>query len=410
MKDLFIVAKFTAKEMLKRKSFIISTIIIALIIILAFNIPNIMKAFEGDSNWNQKVLVVDTENIFKGQLEGLNAMELGYNFSIQNEEISSKEIKEKIEDGSIDKCFVFSTKDGKIKMEYVVENIAKDFGEVPSDIINAFEMLYSNVQMQNLGLTMEQLQTLTPDFNMEITETDENAASGNIAIMFIVCLVLFYAIFYCAMQVSTAITTEKTSKIMETLITSTEPGKIVLGKTLGIGVIGLLQVIIIITVSIVSANIFMDRQTLSMIFDISNITPLAILITVLYFILGYMLFSLIYALTGATVSKPEDIQSANAPASILSVIGFYLAYFSIMNPSSNINKIASLIPISSPFGMPTRVMLGTATMGELAASILILVATILIVAKVSIKIYSSAILNYGTKITLKDMIKIYKEK
>ena len=67
-----------------------------------------------------------------------------------------------------------------------------------------------------------------------------------------------------------------------------------------------------------------------------------------------------YALTGSTVSKPEDIQSANGPVAMLAVIGFYLSYFTMMNPTSEMNIFASLFPISSPFCMPFTIMMGLA--------------------------------------------------
>lgn len=122
------------------------------------------------------------------------------------------------------------------------------------------------------------------------------------------------------------------------------------------------------------------------------------------------MYALLYALTGSMVSKPEDIQSANGPIAILVIIGFYLAYFSMMNPASNINQFAAILPISSPFCMPQRVLMGSSSTGELITSILVLLVSIFIIAKISIKIYSSAILNYGTKMNLKNILKICKNK
>ena len=142
----------------------------------------------------------------------------------------------------------------------------------------------------------------------------------------------------------------------------------------------------------------------------SNITPYLGIVTIIYFVLGYFVYALLYALTGATVSKPEDIQSANTPVALLAVVGFYLSYFTMMNPTSELNLFASLFPISSPFCMPFRVMMGLASNADVIISIIILIVTILLVAKVSIKIYSNAILNYGTKMNFKDIIKMYKDK
>ena len=82
----------------------------------------------------------------------------------------------------------------------------------------------------------------------------------------------------------------------------------------------------------------------------------------------------------------------------------------MMNPTSELSKLAAILPLSSPFCMPFRVMMGVATTSEIAISIAILVVTILVIAKISIKIYSQAILNYGSKISFKDAFKMYKNK
>ena len=228
--------------------------------------------------------------------------------------------------------------------------------------------------------------------------------------MMLLSIVLFYAIYFCAYQVSSSITTEKTSKIIETLVTSTSPKTIVLGKTIGIGIVGLLQMILLVGTALISAKVFLEPGMIEQVLDMSAITPYLGIVTIIYFILGYFAYALLYALTGSTVSKPEDIQSANGPVAMLAVIGFYLSYFTMMNPTSEMNIFASLFPISSPFCMPFRIMMGLAKPTDVLISIAILIVTILVIAKVTIKIYSNAILNYGTKMSLKDIIKVYKDK
>ncbi len=282
--------------------------------------------------------------------------------------------------------------------------------EVPQGLISTFTEIYKNLQISKLGLTEEQLQSITPNFNFEMKQTEEEIVHGNQFAIMLISLVLFYAIYFCAYQVSTSITTEKTSKIIETLVTSTTPKTIVLGKTIGIGIVGLIQIVAIVATALICKNVFLEEGMLDAIIDFSTFTPFLGLITVIYFILGYAFYALLYALTGSTVSKPEDVQSANGPVAILAVIGFYLAYFTMMNPTSELNKLAAILPLSSPFCMPFRVMMGVATTSEIAISIAILVVTILVIAKISIKIYSQAILNYGSKISFKDALKMYKNK
>ena len=413
MRDLKTVIAFTIKDMVQRKSFIISTLIILVLIVIGFNIPNIMKALtNGDeSSGADKVLVVDSTNLFEGTLENLNQMELGDEFQITNDNVSFDDIKTKIENKDIDEAILIEPKEdnGIYTLRYIVENKTQ-VASVPEDIINAVSTIYTNLQISKLGLTQEQILSLTPNFEFSIEQTEEQEVSGNIGVMMIMSLILFYAIYFCAYQVSSSITTEKTSKIMETLVTSTSPKTIVLGKTIGIGIVGLIQVCIIVGVALISAKAFLEPGLLEAVLDMSKFTPYLAIITIVYFILGYFAYALLYALTGSTVSKPEDIQSANTPVAILAVIGFYLAYFTMMNPTSELNQFAAIFPISSPFCMPFRIMMGIASTPEVILSIVVLLITILIIAKVAIKIYSNEILNYGTKMTFKDIVKVYKDK
>ncbi len=406
MKDFITVMKFTMKDMIKRKSFIISTLIILILIVVGFNVPKLLKSIKGD-NTGDKLLIVDSQNIFEGSLETLKESNLGYNIQIEN--LDYEEIKEKIENENIESAIIIEPNEQNIKIRYIVKNMNM-METVPEDIVGAINSLYTNLQISKLGLTQEQLQSITPNFEFDLEQTEEEKASGNVYAIMLLSIVLFYAIYFCAYQVSSSITTEKTSKIMETLVTSTSPKTIVLGKTIGIGIIGLMQIILIVGTALISAKLFLEPGAIDSVLDMSNITPYLGIITIIYFILGYLAYALLYALTGSTVSKPEDIQSANSPIAILAVIGFYLSYFTMMNPTSELNVFASMLPISSPFCMPFRVMMGLASNTDVLASIVILIITIIVIAQVAIKIYSNAILNYGTKMSFKDIIKIYKDK
>ncbi len=116
------------------------------------------------------------------------------------------------------------------QMATIEENTTM-MNEVPEECVNALTSIYSNLKISKLGLTEQQLQSIIPNFEFNLEQTEEKSASGNVFVMMIMSIVLFYAIYFCAYQVSSSITTEKTSKIIETLATSTSPKTIVLGKT-----------------------------------------------------------------------------------------------------------------------------------------------------------------------------------
>ena len=398
MRDTLTVAKFTAKDMIKRKSFIVATIIILGMIIVGFNIPNIIEKFKKEDD---KIIIVDKNNIFEDKIKTLETQQ-----KIITDEIEIEEIKKEIQEAKVEYGIVIDKQNNEITFTYILEN---EMSSGPNEeFINKITTLYKDIQIEKLNLAKDEREKLNPTFDFKI-DTVDSEIKGNPLVMMLASIVLFYAVYFCAFQVSSSITTEKTSKIIETLVTSTSPTNIIIGKTLGVGIIGTCQLVAIIVTIFISAKTFLDPKLLEMALDTSSLTLSLGLLTILYFILGYLTFGLLYALTGSTVSKPEDVQTANQPISILTIIGFYLAYFTMMNPSSGLNKLAALLPISSPFCMPFRIMMGAATTSEVLLSIGILIITIIVVANIAIKIYKNAILNYG-KSTLKDLFKIYKQK
>ena len=413
MRDMFTVMKFTIKDMLKRKSFIISTIVLLAMIVVGFNIPNIIKAF--DDGTPEKLVISDPNNIYGDELVNMfnkcepNQNCVNYDVSVTKDNID--ELKKKIEDEEIESAILVEN-DGitynGLKFTYIVKN-AMYVQSIPEDIYLRLTMTYRAMEISKLNLSDEDLAKINPNYQVEIKQTEEEA-KGNILAIMMLSIVLFYAVYFNAFQVSSAITTEKTSKIIETLVTSTSPKNIVIGKTLGIGVVGLFQLLLLVGTAIFSAKTFMDPELINSLLDLSTITWTLGLITFVYFILGYLAYAVLYALTGSTVSKPEDVQSANGPVSLIGVACFYLAYFTMMDPASELNAFAAMFPFSSPFCMPLRLMMGLASTTDVLISLGILVVTIFVVAKIAIRIYSNAILNYGTKLSIKDIITLYKQK
>ena len=413
MRDMFTVMKFTIKDMLKRKSFIISTIVLLAMIVVGFNIPNIIKAF--DDGTPEKLVISDPNNIYGDELVNMfnkcepNQNCVNYDVSVTKDNID--ELKKKIEDEEIESAILVEN-DGitynGLKFTYIVKN-AMYVQSIPEDIYLRLTMTYRAMEISKLNLSDEDLAKINPNYQVEIKQTEEEA-KGNILAIMMLSIVLFYAVYFNAFQVSSAITTEKTSKIIETLVTSTSPKNIVIGKTLGIGVVGLFQLLLLVGTAIFSAKTFMDPELINSLLDLSTITWTLGFITFVYFILGYLAYAVLYALTGSTVSKPEDVQSANGPVSLIGVACFYLAYFTMMDPASELNAFAAMFPFSSPFCMPLRLMMGLASTTDVLISLGILVVTIFVVAKIAIRIYSNAILNYGTKLSIKDIITLYKQK
>lgn len=409
MKSLFTVASFTIKEMVKKKSFIVSNIIFLIIILVGTNIPRIINNFNNGDGSLTKLLIVDENNKFNGSLDSLKENDIGYDISIVNEKYDENYIKELIENEEFDEVIVLNIDNQTVVFDdYQAEVSFVNFST--EQIVSAITNIYYNINLLNLGLSEDQLNKMNIDFKVNNIYFSESDSGNSIFAMMMFSIALFYAVFFCASQVSASVTVEKTSKIIETLTTSTSPKYIVLGKTLGVGLVGLAQLLYLLIALVVCSNVFLPKDMLDGFINLNSITFNVWVTVILYFILGYTLYALIFALTGSLVQKPEDIQNANSPVSLISVFSFYLAYFSMMNPKSSLSMFASIFPFSSAFSMPARVLLNIVSPMEFISSILVLILTCILIGYASIKVYSNAILNYGNKFSLKDIKKYLKQK
>ena len=407
MKNLKTIMLYTIKQSIQKKSFIVTNIIMIVIIILMFNVPNLLNKI--NKNEVNKILVVDSDNIFENTLPYLNEMGLDYEFEISNIEVTTDDLNEKINNKEYIAASILYKEDGKIKFDYIVKDIGK--GMSPDMLKEILSQVYFNVGISKLNLTEAELVDLNTEIIYEAKTTEGEEEPEFSFSIIILSIALFFAIYFYAFQVSATVTMEKTSKVMETLVTSTKPSSIILGKTAGTGLLGIAQFAVMVLISIISYNVFMPENNTLEWLDFSKITPVALTIAFIYFLLGYTLYAFLYALVGSTVSKPEDIQTANAPVAMISMFGFYFGYFTVLfSPTTVLTKTASLVPFSSPFSMPFRMMMVNVPPSEVAASIAILFITILLVINISVKIYSSAVLYYGSKMSIKDMFELYKQK
>ena len=178
MKDFFTVAEFTVKETIRRKSFSISMLIIIVIIVIGFNIPNIVNHFSNGSSEKEKILIVDSDNIFEDTIINIGNEDSSYEYTISKDSISQDDIKKKLKNDEFDSCLVFKKENQKIQIDYIVESLM--IGQtIPQDLIENFSIQYTAVQIKKAGLTQEQLESMFTQFDINTIQIDENAAKGN---------------------------------------------------------------------------------------------------------------------------------------------------------------------------------------------------------------------------------------
>ncbi|MFH0071115.1 ABC transporter permease, partial [Peribacillus sp. NPDC056705] len=142
--------------------------------------------------------------------------------------------------------------------------------------------------------------------------------------------------------------------------------------------------------------------------DITAVDPMLLIFGLIFYILGYFLYAVLFAAVGSIVSRTEDLGQAVMPITMLSLVAFYIAIFTLGTPDATILKVSSYIPFLSPTTILVRIGIGDAPMWEILASLAILIVSILIFGWLAAKIYRTGVLMYGKRPTLKELRKAMK--
>lgn len=414
MNKFWVVLSHTFTSQMRNKSFIITTLVTAIIVAVIFNLPSIFALF--DDKKAESIGVVDaTGKVFEPlekQLAFIAPDEIRL-VSFASEDNARKELdREKIK-GYL---WIQSLTDGKIEATY------KSMKITDGDLINPIEQGLNQVQFRlmanNMGISEQQATMLFQTVDLKRIPLDENAKSEeelvqSTVLVYILLFAIYFAVMLFGNMVAMEVAKEKSSRIMEILVSSVNPITQMYGKILGIGLLGIFQMAVYVAVGYVSMQ-FGDKTVNlgDMVVDFSNIPVSTVVYGVIFFILGYFLFSTLAAMLGSIVSRVEELQQVITPLTLLVVAAFMIAMFGLNTPDAPHIVVTSFIPLFTPMIMFLRIGLSNPALWEILLSIALLIATIAISAIFAAKVYRGGVLMYGKSASLKDLgkaIKVYKE-
>ncbi|HWL90207.1 MAG TPA: ABC transporter permease, partial [Actinomycetota bacterium] len=215
------------------------------------------------------------------------------------------------------------------------------------------------------------------------------------AVAFVAVLLLYGQLFGYGIWVATGVIEEKSSRVVEVLLSAIRARQLMAGKIAGIGVLGILQLIFIagfaIALASVTGAIDLPANSLS-----------AAALTIGWFVLGFAFYAAMFAVAGALVSRMEELQNAIVPINLLVFASFLISIGALQDPDSTIARVASLLPISSALAMPVRMVLGSATPWEIVASLAIVIGSTALLIPLAGRVYAGAVLRTGAKVRLRD--------
>jgi ABC-2 type transport system permease protein len=242
--------------------------------------------------------------------------------------------------------------------------------------------------------TIEDLNDRRPVATSRIERPDPDR-DAKAAVAFAIVLIMYGQLFGYGVWVATGVIEEKSSRVVEILLSAIRARQLMAGKILGIGALGLLQLLLIAAFAVTLANatgaIDLPADSLS-----------AAAITLGWFVLGFAFYASTFAVAGALVSRMEELQNAIVPINLVVFASFFISIGAVQDPDSTMAVVASLLPISSALAMPVRMVLGAATTAEIALSLAIIVGSTALLIPLAGRVYAGAILRTGSKVRIRD--------
>ena len=219
-----------------------------------------------------------------------------------------------------------------------------------------------------------------------------------VAVAIIGVVVLYGLLFLFAQFVAQGVVEEKASRVVELLLATMRPWQLLAGKILGLGLLGLGQIVVIGVVGVVGALV-LDLV------DVPGELVGTVATVVVWFVLGYAFYACVFAVAASLVSRQEDLGTVLTPASMLLVLGFFVAFQAASDPTGPLATVTSFVPGLSPLVMPVRQAAGEAAAWEVALAVVLMLVTIGLAVRLGGRVYAGALLRTSGKTKLREALR-----
>ena len=416
----------------KKRSFIIMTFLGPLLIAAVYIIP-ILLALHAD-NEKRTIAVVDQSHWFERQFVSTENQTF-----IRLDDIDIDSTKRLVQQGFFDIALFIPETQLNIPSSAVVYSMKQVPITVESHIK---EVMKNEIQVQKLlaaGVDPDILESLKTNINLSVIRMDEEGGEKETftEIQFILGLILAVLIYMFIMlfggQVMQGVSEEKSSRIIEVIVSSVKPFQLMMGKIIGVSLVALTQFVmwILLTGVIyvgfsaavgitnpeaisqgtvlsqeISNNNIMDNEAVQDILNVVHSIDFGTIIVsfIVFFLLGYLLYATMFAAIGSLVDNNTDSQQFTLPVTVPLIIAIISAVYIVNDPDSSLAVWLSMIPFTSPVVMMVRIPFGV-PIWQVVVSVILLAGTFVGMTWVAAKVYRTGILMYGKKPTYKEIFK-----
>lgn len=427
MNKMGTVIGFTFLNKVRTKSFIITTLVLALLVTIGLHVPYFIKAFSGGDDTPTKIgLAYTGQPELAESLKAYNEKQKdSVNFSLVDyKEADEETLKKDLEAGKIDGYLQFaSSKDGAFPaVTYTSKSESMGMGlqtsvqaalqSVKAEFITKGSLSDAQIAALNAPVQIDTVKAVPKAAGDKANGTEKESkktSTIDFVVVYILIILFFMTITMTGNMIAAEVTAEKSSRVMEILITSVSPLAQMFGKILGMFFIGLLQIFVFASVIFINVSLPYNKAVLADFeLDLSQLNVEVLIFGLVFYVLGYFLYATLFAAIGSLVSRTEELGQATVPVTMFSLVAFYIGIFSMQAPDSILMKVSSFIPFVSPVSMIVRIGMGNPPVWEIILSLLVLGASIVLFGWLSAKIYRTGVLLYGKRPTMKELRKAMK--
>ena len=397
MSSFWIIFLQNYKSKVKSKSYFAITIIVSMLIIGLMNFDKIYNLFVGNED-DQVVVVTEKEELYST----IHQVFKNVDSKIQVKRSTDKQKAESgVKNGDYTYAIVVEELNNKqLKATYITET------DVNQQDVSKVQTILSQIQSSNfaqqLNLSQDELKVLTTPVEIHTKTVSDKVKDGehtegvgiliNVFIMLNYLMILMYAA-----QLATDVATEKSSRVMELVVSSISPTKHLYAKLFSTLLAGITQIIIwglVATVGYKTAINDSKNDILNSI-DLNSVAPTLVFYGILFFTLGFLLYGSLSCLFGSIITRIEESSQAVMPLMFMLLAALYIAIYGMSNPSSMVVTITSYVPFFTPIVMLVRIGFLNIPVWEIALALGILIATICIMIGLTSRVYRGGVLIYG---------------
>jgi ABC-2 type transport system permease protein len=290
----------------------------------------------------------------------------------------------------------------------------KDVGSVT--VLEKFEkqlnLIVLKKRLAHAGIAYERVKNLTKRVDLEVHRVSK---TGTVAkkdmlsewgVVFVFIMILYMALLTWGMSIQRSLIEEKGSRVIEVLLSSLEPRDLFIGKIVGLGAVGLTQIAVWTLTGLALG--FYTFIAAAQYFEYFDIAPVVLVYFIIFFILGFLFYSSIFALVGGICSTEQEAQQLQGIVTLPMVVPILIIMMIIQSPNSTLSVVLSMIPLFSPMLMMARIVVLMPDFWQIALSMGILIVSIYGAISFSSRVFRVGILMYGKRPGVREIIKWYK--